>query len=140
MPCPDLPALGRVGTPQADPEVLAHLWTCRSCWLDWQIQQGARYLLNPEINATDDQDERVISRAMLITRHAERPAGWRNLTVFGLLVAMAVFVILSVPVGTVGAIPAAHAAVFALAGGVGAALYFKRRDEQKWADFTKRDR
>lgn len=131
MSCPDLSALARAGTPQADPEVTEHLRTCRSCWLDWQIQQGARYLDDPLLAPTDDADERVVARATLIQRLADRPAGWRHLAASGLLVATAVLVFLLAPLDRAVAIALEDAALYALVAGVLATLYFRSQDERE---------
>ena len=73
MSCPDLSALARVGTPHADPVVRAHLRTCDSCWMDWLILWGSRYL-DPDINTTASADlnERIIARTIAFKRHSER--------------------------------------------------------------------
>ena len=137
MSCPDLSALARAGTPRADPMVVEHIRSCRSCWLDWQIQQGARYLHDPRIKATGDLDDRIIARAALAVRHSERPASWRLLAVAGLLVATAILYFLLVRPQVADPIPVVGAALSALASGVAAALYFRRRDEKECAPFTK---
>ena len=97
MSCPDLSALARAGTPKADPAVVEHIRNCDSCWVDWQIQQGARFLRDPQVVAADDLDERIVARAALIARHSERPANWRRLLVTGLLVGVLTFLLLQLP-------------------------------------------
>lgn len=131
MSCPDLSALARAGTPQADPAVKEHLRACRACWLDWQIQQGARYLHEEQINLADDLDDLVVARATLIHRLADRPAGWPHLAASGLLVATAVLVFLGAPLDRAAAIALGDAAFCALAVGVLASLYFRARDERE---------
>lgn len=131
MTCPDLSALARAGTPQADPAVMEHLQACRSCWVDWQIQQGARYLDDPLVTPTHDTDERVLARATLIQRLADRPAGWRHLAASGLLVATAVLVFLLAPLDRAVAVTLEDAALYALIAGVLATLYFRTQDEKE---------
>ena len=132
MSCPDLSALARVGTPHADPAVVEHLGTCDSCRLDWQIQQGTRYLLDPEIktSASAGLDERIIARATAIMRHSERRPGWGHLFGSGLLVALAAVAVTRwAPVNAGVDLPVTHVALFALVGAVAAVLYLRRTDE-----------
>ena len=131
MTCPDLSALARAGTPRADPAVEEHLRTCRACWLDWQIQQGARYLHEAQVNPADDTDDLVVARATLIQRLADRPAGWPHLAASGLLVAMAVLVFLAAPLDRTAAVTLGDAALYALAVGILATLYFRTQDEKE---------
>ncbi len=131
MTCPDLSALARAGTPKADPVVVDHIRNCNSCWVDWQIQQGARFLRDPQVMAADDLDERIVARAALIARHSERPASWRRLAVTGLLVGAVVFLLLLIPNDLIGPMRVSHALVWAFAGGVAASLYFRRRDRRE---------
>ena len=132
MSCPDLSALSRAGTPHADPAVAEHLRTCDACRLDWQIQQGTRYLLDPEIkaNAFGDLDERIIARATAIMRHSEQLPGWRHLAGSGLLAALAaVAVTWWTPANTGGTVSVTEMGLYALVGAVAAALYLRRIDE-----------
>lgn len=131
MTCPDLSALARAGTPQADPAVEEHLRTCRACWLNWQIQQGARYLHEGQINPVDDPDDLVVARATMIQRLADRPAGWPHLAASGLLVATAVLVFLAAPLDHAAAVSLGDAAFYALVAGVLAMLYFRTQDEKE---------
>ena len=131
MSCPDLSALARVGTTEADPEVVEHLKECDSCLLDWQIQLGTRYLADPRIDATAsaDLDERIIARATAITRYSERIPGWRHLAVAGLLAALATFGWISVNGGAAASVT--NAVVYALAGAVVTVLYLRRSDSRE---------
>ena len=132
MSCPDLSALARVGTPHADPAVVEHLGTCDSCRLDWQIQQGTRYLLDPDIktSASAGLDERIIARATAIMRHFEQLPGWRHLFGSGLLVVVAaVAVTWWAPVNAGVMVPITRVGLFALVGAVAVALYLRRIDE-----------
>jgi len=131
MSCPDLSTLARAGTPQAEPAVVEHIRNCESCWLDWQIQQGARFLVEPRVSAAKDLDERIVAQASLIARHADRPASWRRLSVTGALVAAIVFVLLMIPNGLSGPMPVLHSALAALLGGAASVLYLRRRDEKE---------
>lgn len=130
MSCPDLSALSRAGAPHADPAVAEHLRTCDSCRLDWQIQQGTRYLLDPEIktNAFGDLDERIIARATAIMRHSEQLPGWRHLAASGLLVALAAVAVTWWTPANAGAVSVTQVGLYALAGAVAAALYLRRID------------
>ena len=137
MSCPDLSALARVGTTEADPEVVKHLKECDSCLLDWQIQLGTRYLSDPEIDATAsvDLDERIIARATAIARHSERLPGWRHLVVAGLLAASAAFAFVWTSMDRGGTAPVTVAALYALAGAVATVLYLRRLDQRECSGF-----
>ena len=131
MSCPDLSTLARAGAPHADPAVVEHLRTCDSCRLDWQIQQGTRYLLDPQIgtSASASLDERIIARATAIMRHSERLPGWGHLFGSGLLAALAAVAITWAPVNAGVMVPVTHVVLFALVGAVAAVLYLRRIDE-----------
>lgn len=132
MSCPDLSALARAGAPHADPAVAEHLRTCDSCRLDWQIQQGTRYLLDPDIktSASADLDEKIIARATAIMRHSEQLPGWGHLVTSGLLVVLAaVAVTWWAPVNAGVMVPVTRVGLFALVGAVAAVLYLRRIDE-----------
>ena len=138
MSCPDLSALARVGTMEADPEVVEHLKKCDSCLLDWQIQLGTRYLSDPQIDATAsvDLDQRIIARATAITRHSERLPGWRHLAVAGLLAASAAFAFVWTSMHGGGVtVPVTDAALYAFAGAVATVLYLRRLDQRECSGF-----
>lgn len=137
MSCPELSALARVGTAEADPEVVEHLRKCDSCVLDWQIQLGTRYLSDPQVDATAsvDVDERIIARATAIIRHSERLPGWRHLAVAGLLAASAAFAFVWTSMGGGVAAPVTDAALYALVGAVATVLYLRRRDREECTGF-----
>ena len=92
MTCPDLSDLARVGTPRADPAVVEHLQQCHSCWLDWQIQQGARYLHTGVRNDPQDLNQKVMVGITEMARQSDRPAGWGQLSLFGFLIAVALLI------------------------------------------------
>lgn len=130
MTCPDLSALARAGAPHSDPAVAEHLKTCESCRLDWQIQQGTRYLLDPEIDtsATADLDERIVARATAIMRQSEQLPGWGHLIGSGLVVALAAAAVLWwAPVNA--GVPVTGVALYALAAAVATVVYLRRIDE-----------
>ena len=131
MSCPDLSALSRAGAPHADPAVVEHLRTCDSCRLDWQIQQGTRYLLDPQIetSASAGLDARIIARATAIMRHSEHLPGWGHLAGSGLLVALAAVAVTWAPVNAGVAVPVTHVVLYALVGAVATVLYLRRIDE-----------
>ena len=131
MSCPDLSALARAGAPHADPAVAEHLRTCDSCRLDWQIQQGTRYLLDPDIktNTSAGLDERIIARATAIMRHSEQLPGWGHLAGSGLLVALAAVAVNWAPVNADVTVPVTHVGLYALVGAVATVLYLRRIDE-----------
>jgi len=131
MSCPDLSSLARAGTPQAEPAVVEHIRNCESCWLDWQIQPGARFLVHPRVSAATDLDERIVARAALIARHSDRPASWRRLAVTGALVAAIAFLLLMIPNGLSGPMPVPHSVLGALFVGAASVLYIRRRDEKE---------
>ncbi len=129
MSCPDLRTLGRVGTPDADPAILEHITSCRSCWLDWQIQQAARYLQDPATAGAADANDRVIARMLLRSRHLELPAGWTHSAISGTLVAIATLAcLLGLPAASV-VIPVGPAAAYSVTAGVLGMFYVKKRDE-----------
>ena len=130
MTCPDLSALARAGAPHSDPAVAEHLKTCESCRLDWQIQQGTRYLLDPDIDtsASADLDERIVARATAIMRQSEPLPGWGHLVGSGLVVALAaVAVMLWAPVNA--GVSVAGVALYALAAALATVVYLRRIDE-----------
>ena len=132
MNCPDLRTLSRVGTPNADPAVVEHVSNCESCWLDWQIQQGARYLEDPTAKAASDVNDRVVARVLLRARRdAEAPATWRDAALFGALVVVIVLAFLFAVPAAAGAIPAGPAVAYAITAGVLGMLYLKKRDEAR---------
>lgn len=134
MSCPDLRTLGRVGTPNADPAVVEHVLNCDSCWLDWQIQQGARYLQDPAAKAASSMNDRVVARVLLRSRrHSEAPATWRDAALFGALVAVAVLAFMLVVPAAAAAIPASPAVAYAVSAGALGMLYVKKRDEDRLA-------
>ena len=134
MNCPDLRTLSRVGTPDADPAVVEHVSKCESCWLDWQIQQGMRYLQDPLVKAASDVNDRVIARVHIRSRRdSEAPARWRDAALFGAVVATAVLAFLV-------AVPAASPAIsivpvvgYAVTAGVLSMLYIKKRNGDRRA-------
>ena len=134
MKCPDLRTLSRVGTPNADPAVVEHVASCRSCWLDWQIQQGMRYLADPVVRNAADVNDRVIARVRIRARRdSEPPARWRDAALFGAVVAIAVLAFLvAVPAAAV-AIPLTPAVGYAILAGVLGAVYVKKRDQGRVA-------
>ena len=130
MNCPDLRTLSRVGTPNADPAVVEHVTNCESCWLDWQIQQGLRYLEDPLVKGASDVNDRVIARVHIRARRdSEKPARWRDAALFGAVVAIAVLAFLVAVPSAAAAVPFAPAVGYAIVTGVGCALYIKKRDE-----------
>ena len=84
--------------------------TCDSCRLDWQIQQGTRYLLDPQIetSALADLDERIIARATAIMHHSEQLPGWGHLAGSGLLVTLAAVAVAWAPVNAGVMVPVTH--------------------------------
>ena len=133
MTCPDLASLGRVGTTRADPAVVEHLHKCRSCWLDWQIQQGARYLLQDDLvvrGPSRNLNRLVIARITAMERHLEKPAGWLQLAASALLVAIAVLVFLLVRTDVVGSVAIGRVAALVVGGGLLGTLYFWKSDQE----------
>lgn len=134
--CPDLSALARAGTPHADPEVVEHLKHCEACRLDWQIQQGTRYLLDPEIDtsASAGLNQRIVARATAIVRRSEQLPGWGHLAGSGLLAALATF---AVPLAQTNAgltVPATQAGLYAVLIVVATALYLRQLDLAECTD------
>ena len=127
MNCPDLRTLRRVGTSDADPAVVEHVLNCDSCWLDWQIQQGARYLQDPVAKAASGMTDRMVARVLLRSRrHSEAPATWRDAALFGALVAIAVLAFMLAVPGAATAIPVGPAAAYAVTAGALGMFYFRK--------------
>lgn len=137
MNCPSLSELARVGSTEADPEVVAHLKTCDSCFLDWQIQLGTRYLSDPQIDAvgSGDLDERIVARATAIMRHSEGIPGWRHLAVAGLMAAAAAFAFVWMSMGGGVTVSVTDAATYALAGAIATACYLRWLDQRECSGF-----
>lgn len=134
MSCPDLRTLSRVGTPNADPAVVEHVLNCESCWLDWQIQQGARYLEDPAVKAASGVNDRVVARVLLRSRrHSEAPATWRDAALFGVVVAIAVLAFMLAVPAAAAAIPVGPAVAYAVTAGAVGMFYVKKRDEDRLA-------
>jgi len=130
--CPDPTALDRTGAHDADPEVIEHLKTCPSCWLDWQIQHGLRHVLDPQRPVRADLNERVIARMALREAQLERTLRWQDLAMSAVLVVLATGVFF-LATGTEGSVISVSTALYAIAGGVAAALYVKREDRNERA-------
>lgn len=134
MKCPDLRTLSRVGTPNADPAVVEHVADCESCWRDWQIQQGLRYLEDPLVKSASDVNDRVIARVLIRARRdSEPPARWRDAALFGAVVAIAVLAFLVAVPAAAAAIPVTPAVGYAVVAGAVGAVYVKKRDEDRFA-------
>lgn len=131
MKCPDLSELARAGTPRADPAVVEHLKTCSSCWLDWQIQEGARYALDPRFGSTSDLDERVIARLQIRAARKEERSSRMDLVVFGGLVAATGIVFLLSSAGAGVGMSIGLGVAYAAMGGVVAAFLIRRKEERK---------
>ena len=132
MTCPDLADLARVGTPRADPAVVEHLQTCHSCWLDWQIQQGARYLHSGMRNDPQDLNQKVMVGITEMARQSDGPAGWDQLILFGFQIAVALLIFFFMRMGATGPVPLV--AVFAAASAIAAAVYCWKRDRKADCD------
>lgn len=131
MTCPGPTALSRAHGPGGDPGVLEHLKNCPSCWLDWQIQQGARYALDPEAEVPPGLNERAIAR---IEREARKPAEeerWWDLPILGALVAVAAFAFFLAGGRAETTMSPASAATGAIVAGIVAALYTAHRDHRE---------
>lgn len=136
MTCPDLAALRRAGTPRSDPAVVEHLQTCEQCWLDWQIQQGARLLHDRESQAgreMSEPDRRVLTRIVALARESDLFTNWKQLALSALLIAVAVLAFLMLRDSS-DPIPIANAVAYAVAGGICWALYRWRRERKAARD------
>lgn len=131
MTCPGPTALTRMRSPDAGPEVLEHLKSCPSCWLDWQIQQGARYALDPEAEVPPGLNERAIARIEREARKLEGETRWWDLPILGVLVGIAAFAFFVAGGNADTAIPPASAAIGAIVAGIVAALYTAHRDRKE---------
>ena len=130
MTCPDLSDLARVGTPRADPAVVEHLQTCHSCWLDWQIQQGARYLHTGVRNDPQDLNQKVMVGITEMARQSDGPAGWGQLSLFGFLIAVALLIFFFMRMGATAPVPLGHVAIYAGASAIAAVVYCWHRDRK----------
>ena len=131
MTCPDPIALTRASSPQADPDVLEHLKRCPSCWLDWQIQHGARYALNPEAELPPGLNERAMARIEREARRLEETERWWDFPILGALVAIGTFAFFIGGGDAETALPPVTAAIGAVATGIVAALYTRYRDQRE---------
>ena len=130
MTCPDLSDLARVGTPRADPAVVEHLQQCHSCWLDWQIQQGARYLHTGVRNDPQDLNQKVMVGITEMARQSDGPTGWGQLSIFGFLIAVALLIFFIMRTGGTAPVPLGHVAIYAAASAVAAVVYCWKRDRK----------
>ena len=135
MTCPDPIALTRASSPGADPEVLPeHLGNCPSCWLDWQIQQGVRYALDPEAEVPPGLNERAIARIEREARELEEATRWWDLPILGALVAIAAFAFFLAGGNAGTVMPPGSAAIGAIVAGIVAALYTRHRDLKEYRE------
>lgn len=133
MTCPDLTDLARAGTPRADPLVVEHILNCRSCWLDWQIQESARRSPATDAETRQDPDgfqRQVMARITAMERDAGGPDTLTQLALSAVLVAVAVvaFALLRIQItgpGVLGGV-----AIYAAGLGVAWAWYCRARDEK----------
>jgi len=132
MTCPDPVALDRTDAHDADPELLEHVKTCPSCWPDWQIQHGLRHVLDPQIPVRADLNERVIARMALRKAQLERTLRWQDLAMCAVLVVAATGVFF-LATGTASSPVSVSTALYAIAGGIAAALYVKREERNERA-------
>ena len=128
MTCPDPVALARATSPDAAPAVAEHLKTCASCWLDWQIQQGTRYALAPDIEVPSTLTHRAVVQIERKARRREEAQRWWDLSILGTLVAIAAFAFLLVGGTAEVEVAPGPAAVAAIMAGIVAALYTRRQD------------
>lgn len=134
MTCPGPTALARATAPDGDPVVIEHLKGCPSCWLDWQIQQGARYALDPEAEVSAGLTERAIARIEREATKLEEQTRWWDLPILGALVAIAAFAFFVAGGNAATAIPPASAAIGAIVSGIVAALYAWHRDRKEYRE------
>ncbi len=134
MTCPDPIALTRAKPPVADPEVVEHLKSCPSCWLDWQIHQGARFALDPEAEVAPGLNERAIARIERKARELEEETRWWDLPILGTLVAIAAFAFFVAGGSAETVMPTGSAAIGAIVAGIVAALYTWHRDRKEYGE------
>lgn len=134
MRCPDLVDIVRSGT-TPDPPVLEHIRRCPSCLLDWQIQQGMRYLRHADRNAAplgsdhlEDLNRQVMAQIPLVPPPTDGTISWGQLWLSGLFITLGVFMFLTMNGDAPSAISLGGAAMYAVASGIICVLYCWRRD------------
>ena len=131
MACPDTAEIAQVRSLDGDSATVEHLKQCESCWLDWQIVHGARYALDPPEEVPQYLNTRVMTEITRRARQLEKKAAWWELTISGVLVAVATFAYLFLwPSGPV-APSMVPSLVCAIIGGVSAILFFRKQDERR---------
>ena len=105
--------------------------TCSSCWLDRQIQEGARYALDHRFRSTSDLNERVIARLQIREARREKRSSWVDLAVFGGLVAATGIAFLVGSAGTGEGMSMGLGVAYAVMGGVAAALLVMKKEDRK---------
>lgn len=129
MNCPDLTDLARAGTSRADPSVMEHLLNCRSCWLDWQIQESARRSPGAETHSDADRfHRRVMARIAAMERDSGGPVTLSQLALSAVLVAIAVVAFALMRVQITGPGVLGGVAIYAAGLGVAWAWYCRARD------------
>ena len=110
---------------------MEHILNCRSCWLDWQIQETARR--SPGIDAEVSQDpdsfqRRVMARIAAKERDSVGPVTLTQLTLSAVLVAFAVMAFALMRVQITGPGVLGGVAVYATGLGIAWAWYCRGRD------------
>lgn len=133
MACPDMGEIAQVRSLESDSATVEHLKHCKSCWLDWQIVHGTRYALDPPGEVPQYLNARVMAEITRRSRQLEKKAAWWELSISGVLVAVATFAYLVLwPGGPVGP-SMVPSLVCAIIGGVSATLFFRKQDESRLA-------
>ena len=128
MTCPDPIVFLRATSLEADPELVAHLKSCPSCQLDWQIQQAVGYALSPERELPPGLNERALARIERKARQEDEVRRWWDFPIQGALVATTIFAASVAGGGDFTTMPVGPAAIWAVLAGTGAAFYTRYRD------------
>lgn len=112
---------------------MKHILNCRSCWLDWQIQESARRSYSTDGGSRQDPElfqRQVMARIAARERDSDRPATLTQLTLSALLLAVAVLIFALERVQFSGPGALGGAAICATGIGVAWAWYSRARDKK----------
>ena len=112
---------------------MEHILNCRSCWLDWQIQESARRSSASDAETYQDPDSfqrQVMARIAGMERDSGGPVTLSQLALSALLVAVAVVAFALMRVQVTGPGVLGGVAIYAIGLGVAWAWYGRSRDKK----------